>query len=74
MFIKRVDEESGEIIYVNSNEITEIFSYDGEWFMRTTNKDEYEIDEETKNLLVGESKPRRRKRDKPEEGKKEENE
>lgn len=55
MFIKRVDEESGETIYVNSNEITEVFSYQGEWFIRTTNTDEYPIDEETKKKLVGES-------------------
>lgn len=61
MFIKRIDEETGETIYINSNEITEVFSYDEDWYIRTTNTDEYQIDEETKRQLVGEAAPRNKK-------------
>ena len=54
MFIKIHDDEAGNI-YVNSNMVTEIFCFEDQWYIRDTHADEFEIDEETKNKLVGET-------------------
>lgn len=65
MFIKVTTEDvngDNAEFFVNSNMITEVFEYEDNWYIRTTNTDEYPIPEDVKKALTGEGTKRKRSR------------